>query len=71
MLTINLRRLTEIKGMPLTVLADRAGMSRSELFAVMAGEIDPDLHWLRRLAEAMDVSLADLFLVEEYSQPPP
>ena len=69
MLTINVRRLTELKRMPLTVLADRAGISRRELFAVMAGEVDPDVEWIRRLAEALGVTMADLFLVEEYSKP--
>ena len=68
-LTINVRRLTELKRMPLTVLADRAEISRGELFAVMAGEVDPDVEWIRRLAEALGVTMADLFLVEEYSEP--
>jgi hypothetical protein len=36
---VNLRRLTEAKKIPLTVLADRAGIDWRELFAAMAGEV--------------------------------
>ena len=60
LLTRNLRRLTEAKKIPLTVLADRAGISRHELFAAMAGEIDPDLDWLTKLAEVLEVHVAEL-----------
>ena len=59
--TENLRRLTETKGIPLTVVADRAGIDRRELFAMMAGEYDADLVWLNKLAEALDVGIAELF----------
>ncbi|MCA9697564.1 MAG: helix-turn-helix transcriptional regulator [Myxococcales bacterium] len=59
--TENLRRLTEAKGIPLTVVADRAGIDRRQLFAMMAGEFDADLDWLNRLAEALDVPLSELF----------
>lgn len=61
LLAINLRRLTEIGGIPLTVLADKAGIDRAELFAAMTGEYDPDLTWLRRLANALAVPLFVLF----------
>jgi transcriptional regulator with XRE-family HTH domain len=60
--TENLRRLTEAKGIPLTVVADRAGIDRRELFAMMAGEYDPDLDWLGRLADALKVPMSELFL---------
>jgi transcriptional regulator with XRE-family HTH domain len=60
--TENLRRLTEAKDIPLTVVADRAGIDRRELFAMMAGEYDPDLDWLGRLADALEVPMSELFL---------
>lgn len=70
LLTENLRRLTEAKKIPLAVLADRAGIDRAELFAAMAGEIDPDLNWLNRLADVLEVHVADL-LEEPGPKPKP
>jgi transcriptional regulator with XRE-family HTH domain len=58
---MNLRRLTEAKGIPLTVLADRAGIDRRQLFDMMAGEYDADLEWVGRLAEVLEVPLTELF----------
>jgi predicted transcriptional regulator len=58
---MNLRRLTEAKGIPLTVLADRAGIDRRQLFDMMAGEYDADLEWVGRLAEVLEVTLTELF----------
>jgi transcriptional regulator with XRE-family HTH domain len=63
LVTENLRRLTEAKGIPLTVVADRAGIDRRELFAMMAGEYDADLDWLNRLADALGVHVSE-FLVD-------
>ena len=56
----NLRRLTEEKGVPLTVVADRAGLDRREFFEVIAGEREGDFEWLRKVAEALDVEIAEL-----------
>ena len=70
LLTENLRRLTEEKKIPLAVLADRAGIDRAELFAAMAGEIDPDLEWLNKLADVLEVHVADL-LEEPGPKPKP
>lgn len=61
LLTLNLRRLTELGQVPLTVVADKAGIDRKELFAAMAGEFDPELGWLNRLADAVGVELSELF----------
>ncbi|EDM79607.1 hypothetical protein PPSIR1_21304 [Plesiocystis pacifica SIR-1] len=65
LMTENLRRLTQLGGIPLTVVADRAGIDRRELFAVMAGEVDPDLNWLCRLAAGLGVPLSALFIEPE------
>ncbi|PRP97670.1 hypothetical protein ENSA5_31770 [Enhygromyxa salina] len=70
LLTENLRRLTEAKKVPLTVLADRAGIDRRELFAAMAGEYDPDLDWLNKLADVLEVDVGEL-LVEPRGKPKP
>ena len=65
-LTLNLRRLTAEKHMPLTVVADRAQIPRRELFDALSGDYDPDVPWLERLAEAMDVRLWELVRDEHY-----
>ena len=62
LVTENLRYLTEKKGIPLTVVADRAGIDRRELFAMMAGEYDADLDWLTKLADALEVHVAALLV---------
>ena len=61
LVTMNLRRLTEEQGIPLSVLADRAGIDRRQLFDMMAGEYDADLDWIERLAEVLEVPLRELF----------
>ncbi|KIG16751.1 hypothetical protein DB30_04095 [Enhygromyxa salina] len=61
-MTENLRRLTKAKGIPLTVVADRAEIDRRQLFAMMAGEYDADLDWLNKLADALEVDVTELFV---------
>ncbi|PRP95501.1 hypothetical protein ENSA5_38540 [Enhygromyxa salina] len=60
LLTLNLRRLTEQSYTPLTVVADRAGIDRRELFAVLAGEQEADLDWLFKLADGLGVRASEL-----------
>lgn len=71
LLTENLRRLTEAKSIPLSTLADRAGIDRAELFAAMAGELDPDLDWLNLVAEALGVEVAELVVDDQLGKPRP
>lgn len=66
----NLRRLTEEKGIPLPVVADRAGLDRREFFAVLAGDKEGDLDWLNKVAEALDVDTAEL-VVDHSAKPKP
>ena len=54
LVTENLRRLTEEKGISLGVVADRAGLDRAEMFAEMAGEVED------KVAEALGVEVAEL-----------
>ena len=60
LLTYNLRRLTEQSHTPLTVVADRAGIDRRELFAVLAGEQEADMDWLFKLADGLGVRASEL-----------
>lgn len=71
LLTENLRRLTEAKKVPLTVLADRAGIDRAELFAAMAGEYDPDLDWLNKIADVLEVHVSELVFDDQFGKPEP
>jgi hypothetical protein len=60
LLTLNLRRLTAESHTPLTVIADRAGIDRRELFEVLAGERQADVEWLYKLADGLGVQAAEL-----------
>ena len=60
LLTLNLRRLTEQSHTPLTVVADRAGIDRRELFEVLAGEREADVDWLFKLADGLGVRASEL-----------
>lgn len=63
----NLKRLTEEKGIPLATVADRAGLDRRALFEVLTGEVEGDLDWLNKVAEAIGVDTAEL--VEDPNPP--
>ena len=59
-LSQNIRRLAKARKIPLTHLADRAGVSRAELFNVLKGERSPTLRWVEAVAAALEVPVADL-----------
>ena len=56
----NLRRLRAERGLTLDELARRAGISRSMLIQVEQKRVNPTLATLVRLAQALDVGLAEL-----------
>lgn len=56
----NLRRLRAERGLTLDELAKRAGISRSMLIQVEQKRVNPTLATLVRLAQALDVGLAEL-----------
>lgn len=55
LLAKNVRAAAKRKGVALTVLADFAAVSRSQLFAVLALETSPTLDWIAKVATALDV----------------
>ena len=61
----NLHRLTEEKGITLADVADRAGLERRDFLAVLAREREGDFDWLVKVAKAIDVEPADL-VVDHY-----
>jgi transcriptional regulator with XRE-family HTH domain len=56
----NLRRLRAGRGLTLDDLAKRAGISRSMLIQIEQKRVNPTLATLVRLAEALDIGLAEL-----------
>jgi transcriptional regulator with XRE-family HTH domain len=58
-----IRALARQRRIPLSHVADRAGVSRTQLFDVLAGRKSPTLAWLVKLAAALDVDVAELLAV--------
>jgi len=56
----NIRARAEERGIPITHLPDRAGVSRSTMFGVLKGDVSPTVRWLKQLADALDCDVADL-----------
>jgi lambda repressor-like predicted transcriptional regulator len=54
-LTANIRHEAAERGLALNSLADFAGVTRSHLFAVLAGDSYPTIEWLAKIAEALEV----------------
>ncbi len=55
-----IRECAEARGVQLSHVADRAGVSRSHFWDVLAGRKSPTLKWLVAVAEALEVDAGDL-----------
>ena len=55
-----LRQIREAQGYSLRVLADKVSMAYPALFRLESGEADPRLSTLRKLAKALNVTVAEL-----------
>jgi transcriptional regulator with XRE-family HTH domain len=55
------RELVAERGFPVTHLPDRAGVSRSHFWDVMAARRSPTVEWLEAVAGALEVDLVSLF----------
>jgi DNA-binding phage protein len=51
----NVRATAKRKRVALTALADFAGVSRSQVFAVLKSATSPTLDWIAKVAKALDV----------------
>ncbi|HEY5956388.1 MAG TPA: helix-turn-helix transcriptional regulator [Polyangiaceae bacterium] len=51
----NIRTLAEAKGVTLNSLADFAGVSRAQLYAVLAEKTAPTTDWLSKIAAVLEV----------------
>ena len=58
------REVAELRGVPLSHVADRAGISRSYLWAILNGKSSATLDMVERLAAAMDVEAGALLREE-------
>ena len=56
----NLADERQIQGLTMRKLAERAGMSSSEISRLESGRRDPRLSTVIRVAQALEVSVADL-----------
>ena len=54
-LAANIRSLARGRRMPMIGLAQRAHVSRAQLYAVLSASSSPSLDWLCRIAEALEV----------------
>ncbi len=55
-----LRQIREAQGYSIRRLADKVGMAYPALFRLENGKADPRLSTLRKLAKALNVTVADL-----------
>lgn len=58
----NIRRHAKRRGIGLNVLADLAGVSRSQLFLILGGNSSPTIDWLERVAVALEVAPSQLLV---------
>ena len=56
----NLRRLREARGLSIRALAHKAGVGYVSVFRIEAGQQDPTLSMLVKLAKALKVTVIDL-----------
>jgi transcriptional regulator with XRE-family HTH domain len=58
----NIRALAEAKGLSLNSLADFAGVSRAQLYAVLAESAAPTTDWLSKIATVLEVDPSRLLV---------
>lgn len=60
LLARNLRRILSERDLTVRWLADFAGISERHLYAILAGDKAATVDWLEKVAEVLDVSVAEL-----------
>lgn len=69
LLAANLRAFAAERPIALNTLADLAGVSRAQLYAVLAKKTAPSTDWLAKVASALDVEPWQLLAPVERAQP--
>ncbi len=64
-----IRQLAEARGIPLTHLADRAGVSRAHMWSILYGEKAATIDWLAKVASELEVDPAELLARPESGAP--
>jgi hypothetical protein len=64
----NIRDRAKRADIAITHLPDRAGVSRSNFWEVMAGRAVPKLDWVGKVAAALDVDAVDLLARERHGR---
>lgn len=64
----NIKERARRSSVSITHLPDRAGVSRSNFWEVMAGRTSPKLKWVGKVAAALDVDAADLLARDRHSR---
>ena len=59
-LAANLRERIASRGLSLDTAADLAGVSRRQLYSVLSGDRDATVGWLEKLADVLEVDVAEL-----------
>lgn len=62
---VRIRALAKAKGLPLSHLADRAGVSRSHFWEVLRCGRSPTLSWLNEVAKVLEVDVVALLSTNE------
>jgi transcriptional regulator with XRE-family HTH domain len=58
----NVRRIARDRLLPISHLADRCGISRSFLSAVLRGDKSPTLRTISRIADTLGCDIGELFI---------
>ena len=69
--TKRIRELAKAAKVPVTHLPDRAGVSRSHFWEVMAGNRSPTLKWLGKIAASLEVDASLLLQSRGATAPSP
>jgi transcriptional regulator with XRE-family HTH domain len=56
----NIKKYARKQNLPINSLADFAGVSRSQLYDVLAGKKSPTVAWLEKIAQALEVDVQNL-----------
>lgn len=61
MLTLRIKEICKEKGITLNVLAEKIGVSQPSISGIATGRQKPSLDTIEKLAEALEVSVSELF----------
>ncbi len=64
-LAANIRAYLKLRGWTQTKLADQSGMPTARIAEILSGKYDPRVGTIERVARALGVPLASLFLAAE------